>query len=134
MPDTTPMDRFAVPPADLRRQYADDLTSFETTDELADVFGIVGQPRAAAAVEFGTGIGRKGFNIFAFGAPGTGKQARRCGTTSNGYRMNSTRRSPAPSNPTSTSAVARRSTTSSRTAPSAASRRSVRWPARRGSR
>ncbi len=69
------MDRFAVPPADLRRQYSDDLTSFETTDELADVFGIVGQPRAAAAVEFGTGIGRKGFNIFAFGAPGTGKRS-----------------------------------------------------------
>jgi lon-related putative ATP-dependent protease len=75
MTATTPMDRFAVPLAQLRRHYTDDLASFETTDELDDVFGIVGQPRAAAAVEFGTGIGRKGFNIFAFGAPGTGKQS-----------------------------------------------------------
>ena len=31
----------------------------------------VGQPRAAAAVAFGPGISRRGFNIFAFGLPAT---------------------------------------------------------------
>jgi len=64
-----------VPVASLRRVYDTDLDGFETTAELEDVFGIVGQPRAAAAVEFGTGISRPGFNIFAFGAPGTGKHS-----------------------------------------------------------
>jgi len=64
-----------VPVSSLRRDYATDLQGFETTADLEDVFGIVGQPRAAAAVEFGTGIARPGFNIFAFGAPGTGKRS-----------------------------------------------------------
>jgi predicted ATP-dependent protease len=65
----------AVPAPSLRRTYDGDVTGFETTADLEDVFGIVGQPRAAAAVEFGTGIARQGFNIFAFGAPGTGKRS-----------------------------------------------------------
>ncbi len=64
-----------VPVSSLRRDYSTDLEGFETTADLEDVFGIVGQPRAAAAVEFGTGIARPGFNIFAFGAPGTGKRS-----------------------------------------------------------
>jgi predicted ATP-dependent protease len=64
-----------VPVSSLRRDYLPDLEGFETTADLEDVFGIVGQPRAAAAVEFGTGIARPGFNIFAFGAPGTGKRS-----------------------------------------------------------
>jgi predicted ATP-dependent protease len=64
-----------VPFTSLRRDYLPDLEGFETTADLEDVFGIVGQPRAAAAVEFGTGIARPGFNIFAFGAPGTGKRS-----------------------------------------------------------
>jgi lon-related putative ATP-dependent protease len=62
-------------PAALVRRYEQELPPFETTAELEDVFGIVGQPRAAAAVAFGTGIRRQGFNIFAFGLPGTGKHS-----------------------------------------------------------
>lgn len=64
-----------LPPEALVRHYEQELPPFETTDELEDVFGIVGQPRAAAAVAFGTGIRRQGFNIFAFGLPGTGKRS-----------------------------------------------------------
>jgi len=64
-----------VPVSSLKRPYDTELDGFETTADLEDVFGIVGQPRAAAAVEFGTGISRPGFNIFAFGAPGTGKHS-----------------------------------------------------------
>lgn len=47
---------------------------FETTAELADGTEIVGQPRAVAAVRFGVGIGHEGYNIFALGLAGTGKQ------------------------------------------------------------
>jgi predicted ATP-dependent protease len=57
----------------LCRRFDADLTGFETTDELEDLFGIVGQPRAASAVAFGVDMARPGFNVFAFGQPGTGK-------------------------------------------------------------
>ncbi|TNF73138.1 MAG: ATP-dependent protease [Acidobacteria bacterium] len=46
---------------------------FETTHDLEPLEGLLGQPRAVAAVEFGIGIERDGYNIFAFGPPGTGK-------------------------------------------------------------
>ncbi len=48
---------------------------FETTDGLEPYDGIVGQPRALAAIEFGIGIERDGYNIFALGPSGTGKQS-----------------------------------------------------------
>jgi len=47
--------------------------AFETTHDLEPLEGLLGQPRAVAAVEFGIGIERDGYNIFAFGPPGTGK-------------------------------------------------------------
>ena len=34
--------------------------SFRTTEEIEDLEGILGQPRAVAAVEFGIGIEREG--------------------------------------------------------------------------
>ena len=46
---------------------------FDTTDDLENLPGLLGQPRAEAAIEFGIGIEREGYNIFAFGPPGTGK-------------------------------------------------------------
>lgn len=46
---------------------------FETTEEVEDIIEIPGQDRALAALRFGVGIRRKGYNIFALGAPGTGK-------------------------------------------------------------
>jgi predicted ATP-dependent protease len=64
-----------VPVQSLRRSFDPELAGFDTTDELADLFGIVGQPRAASAVAFGVDIGRPGFNVFAFGQPGTGKRS-----------------------------------------------------------
>ena len=48
---------------------------FETTGDLEVLEGLQGQPRAVAAVEFGIGIDREGFNVFAFGAPGSGKHS-----------------------------------------------------------
>jgi lon-related putative ATP-dependent protease len=62
-------------PAALRRMYDPDALGFETTDELEDQLDAVGQPRAVAAIEFAAGIGRAEYNIFALGAPGTGKRS-----------------------------------------------------------
>lgn len=49
--------------------------NFESTHELERLTEIVGQPRAAEAIRFGTHIHRQGYNIFAFGSPGTGKRS-----------------------------------------------------------
>lgn len=48
---------------------------FETTDDLAELTEIIGQPRAVEAVRFGIGMRRKGYNIFALGPVGTGKRS-----------------------------------------------------------
>jgi len=48
---------------------------FETTSELPDLKEIVGQDRAVAAVRFGIGIDRAGYNIYALGPAGVGKLA-----------------------------------------------------------
>ena len=47
--------------------------AFETTAELENLAEIIGQERAVAAVRFGIGIRRAGFNLFALGPEGTGK-------------------------------------------------------------
>ena len=47
--------------------------TFETTNDLEDLHEIIGQPRAVEAVQFGIGIDREGYNIFAFGPAGIGK-------------------------------------------------------------
>jgi lon-related putative ATP-dependent protease len=59
----------------LYRAYDPAELEFETSKELEDLAGTVGQPRAVAAVEFAAGIARDGYNIFALGAPGTGKHS-----------------------------------------------------------
>ena len=62
-------------PDQLRRVCDLEELEFETTDDLEDLEGLLGQPRAVAAVEFGGGIEREGYNIFAFGPDGTGKHS-----------------------------------------------------------
>lgn len=47
--------------------------NFKTTEELEDVAELPGQARAIEAVRFGIGIKRPGYNLYALGAPGTGK-------------------------------------------------------------
>src|SRR4029453_360014 len=47
--------------------------SFETTADLEELTGVIGQPRAVEAVRFGIGISRAGYNLFALGPEGTGK-------------------------------------------------------------
>ncbi len=48
---------------------------FETTEEVPDLDAVVGQDRAMEAIEFGIGIGQKGYNLFALGPPGLGKHS-----------------------------------------------------------
>lgn len=47
--------------------------SFKSTAELENLEEIIGQERAVEAIEFGIGIRRQGFNLFALGPNGTGK-------------------------------------------------------------
>jgi lon-related putative ATP-dependent protease len=47
---------------------------FGTTAELEDLTEVIGQPRAVAAMQFGIGMARDGYNIFALGRTGTGKR------------------------------------------------------------
>jgi len=58
--------RQAVEPPDL---------GFTTTAELAELPGILGQPRAVGAIEFSLAIDRPGYNLFVLGPPGTGRHA-----------------------------------------------------------
>src|SRR5579872_4338531 len=46
---------------------------FQTTDELAPLDDIVGQPRAVRAMDLGLGIRQPGYHIFLSGLSGTGK-------------------------------------------------------------
>jgi len=47
--------------------------SFETTAELPELPGSIGQERAIEAIRFGMGMRREGYNLFALGPPGLGK-------------------------------------------------------------
>lgn len=48
---------------------------FDTTNELKPLDGIIGQGRAAAAMEFGLAIKRIGYNIYVSGMTGTGRSS-----------------------------------------------------------
>ena len=48
---------------------------FETTKELMPLDGIIGQGRAASAMEFGLAIKRVGYNIYVAGMTGTGRSS-----------------------------------------------------------
>ena len=58
---------------DLRPQCTADDLPFETTAELEDLPGILGQQRALQAVEFGLGVPHRGFNLYVMGPSGLGK-------------------------------------------------------------
>ena len=49
--------------------------TFETTAELEDSAGIIGQARAVEAVQFGISIQRDGYNLFSLGPVGVGKHS-----------------------------------------------------------
>lgn len=51
------------------------LFPFDTTDDVPDLEGFVGQERALSAARFGIDIKRDGYNIFAHGPAGVGKRS-----------------------------------------------------------
>ncbi len=60
----------------LYRHTNPDSFEFETTNDLHEVVTeSIGQPRAVEAVNFGMGINRNGYNIFALGPTGLGKRS-----------------------------------------------------------
>ena len=64
----------ALRPEQLRHVCDPAQFSFETTRELEDLGQTIGQERAVGAVQFGMGIQRAGYNLFALGPSGTGKR------------------------------------------------------------
>ena len=71
-----PVSDTKLKPNQLYRKCLPEELGFKTTDDLADIGdsdGFVGQPRAEQALDFGVGIKRDGYNIFALGAPGAGR-------------------------------------------------------------
>jgi Lon-like LonC helical domain len=63
----------ALPKEALRRRFDPARFPFKTTAKAESVEGVLGQDRAVAAIEFGIGIKRPGYNLFALGPPGTGR-------------------------------------------------------------
>lgn len=57
----------------LRRRCNPESFDFDTTANLPTLTEVLGQPRALAALEFGTAIASHDFNLFALGQPGSGK-------------------------------------------------------------
>ena len=59
----------------LRRRLDPASFPFETTEDVEPLEGTIGQPRALDAVEFGLEISTFGYNLFAAGAPGSGRES-----------------------------------------------------------
>jgi lon-related putative ATP-dependent protease len=61
----------ALPVEQMYRRADLSKVAFQTTDDLEQVGGIVGQERAVNAIDFGTRMHQPGFNLFVIGADGT---------------------------------------------------------------
>src|SRR5262245_998547 len=68
-------ERLAVQPEDLRRRLDAATLPFQTTAEVAPVKTTIGQPRAAEAIAFALEVSARGFNLYAAGPPGTGRES-----------------------------------------------------------
>ncbi|HZY05864.1 MAG TPA: ATP-binding protein [Anaeromyxobacteraceae bacterium] len=64
----------SLSPEDLCRRCDPSRLPFQTTADLGDLDLPLGQDRAAEALRFGTAIRQDGYNIFALGPPGVGKE------------------------------------------------------------
>jgi ATP-dependent Lon protease len=58
---------------ELRWTCPTDIFKFKDTSEVAELSGIVGQPRAVESIKIGAKVNAKGFNIFVTGLAGTGR-------------------------------------------------------------
>ncbi len=64
-----------VPPDALRRSSESFLPPFTNTDDIAATDDVLGQDRALAAIDLGSGMRHKGYNIFVMGPPGSGRHS-----------------------------------------------------------
>lgn len=71
-------ERVAVPVAKLRRTWDPAKLGFQSTAEVAELEGLVGQERAVAALKFGLAMRSPGYNIYVAGPAGTGKTSYSC--------------------------------------------------------
>ena len=62
-----------LPPERLRAHFARDQLDFDTSETLKPAKRVLGQDRALEALQFGLEMKGKGFNVYAAGLPGTGK-------------------------------------------------------------
>ncbi len=62
-------------PAQLYHKCNPEIFSFKTSDELQDLQEVIGQARAVEAVQFGVGMNKSGYNLFAVGPAGVGKRS-----------------------------------------------------------
>lgn len=67
------IDRFKIDIKDLKNEYDIDKLSFDTTEDISPLKGIIGQDRAACAMDFGLNIKRRGYNVYVAGMSGTGR-------------------------------------------------------------
>lgn len=72
---TKKSDKLKLSVEQLRNPCDPTLFGFETTEEVKPLEGAVGQDRAVDAVDFGIDIDTSGFNIYASGPAGTGKNS-----------------------------------------------------------
>ena len=70
--DTT---KWRLEPDDLKVKYNMDDFDFKSTKDLKPLKGIIGQERAAEALNFGLKMKAKGYNIFVAGISGTGRSS-----------------------------------------------------------
>lgn len=68
-------EKFRLQAEELNKKYNLDEFTFETTAELQQHRGMIGQPRADNALNFGFKIKEKGYNIYVAGPSGTGKSS-----------------------------------------------------------
>ncbi len=64
----------SLTPAELRWICDPEQFAFQTTAELPDLDGLLGQARAESAIAFGVGMRRDGYNLYVLGPPGSGKR------------------------------------------------------------
>ena len=65
----------ALPPEQLFNRCDPATLPGDSTEDLEDLPGLIGQERAIEAVAFGVGVKRQGYNLFALGTSGTGKHS-----------------------------------------------------------
>ena len=67
------IDKYKVKVEDLKSKHSLKDIAFNTTEDIVPIRDIIGQDRAAQAIEFGLKMKQKGYNIYVAGVSGTGR-------------------------------------------------------------